>query len=101
MASCIRQKEAIPSTFDGIASCARYYSKLGKITKFAEGGIILGLVGRGPAHDEMVEHFNFQELPGPDQVTRHLDVRLAGRWVAGYAANGISGVIPQSVLCRM
>jgi len=74
---------------------------VGKITKFAEGGIILGPVGRGPAHDEMVEHFNFHEFAGPSQVARDFDVGLAGRWVAAYAANGISGVIPQSVLCRM
>jgi len=29
--------------------------------------------------DHMVEHFHFQELPGPDKVTSHFDVRFTWR----------------------
>jgi hypothetical protein len=35
------------------------------------------------ADDDMVEHFDFQELPGPDEVARHSEVRFRGRWLSG------------------
>ena len=36
----------------------------------------------GVSHDEMVNDFNFQKLPGADQITGDLDVRLAWSGVA-------------------
>ena len=35
-----------------------------------------------PATDDVVEHFNFQELPGADEVAGNPDVRLRGGWLA-------------------
>ena len=32
-----------------------------------------------PADDDVVQDLNLQELAGPDQIPRHLDVRLARR----------------------
>lgn len=34
-------------------------------------------VGRISDHN-VIEHFDLQELPGPDEVTGHFDVRLTG-----------------------
>jgi hypothetical protein len=54
----------------------------------------------GVAHYDMVKHFDFEKLPGAYQVARNLYVGFGRRRLAAYAANGISGVIPQPVLCR-
>jgi hypothetical protein len=54
-----------------------------------------------PADDDMVNHFNFKELTGANQIAGDCDVCLAGTCFAAYAAYGISGVIPHPVLCRM
>jgi len=49
----------------------------------------------------MVEQFQFQKLTSTDEVASHFDVGFAGRAFPRYAANGITGVIPHPVLCRM
>ncbi len=53
------------------------------------------------ADDDMVNQFNLQQLTCADDVTSHLDVSFRRRAFSRYAAYGISGVIPHSVLCRM
>jgi len=49
----------------------------------------------------MVKYFDFQQLPGADEVACDFDVRFGRGRVAAYAGSGISGVIPDPVLCRM
>ena len=68
---------------------------LRKIAKLAETTVV------GRPHDDVVEDLDFEELPGPDQIARDLDVRLGWGGIAAYAACGITGVMPHPVLCRM
>ena len=53
------------------------------------------------AHDDMVKNFDFDKLASADEVAGHFNVGFRWLWLACYAANGISGVIPHAVLCRM
>src|ERR1017187_171738 len=53
-----------------------------KISQLAQRRIILRPLRRRAADDDVVHHFDFQKLPGADQIPRHLDVRLARRRVA-------------------
>ena len=54
-----------------------------------------------PADDDMVNHFDFKELTSANQIASNGDVGLAGTRFTAYAANGISGVIPHPILCRI
>jgi len=54
------------------------------IAQFAERDEVLGTVRFGEADDDVVQHLDFEELAGADQVARDLDVRLRrGRVAAG------------------
>jgi len=55
----------------------------------------------GISHYYVIKHFDLYQLARPNQIACHFDVSLRWRRVARYAANGISGVIPHPVLCRM
>jgi len=43
---------------------------------------ILRALRRRLPHHEMIEHLDLDELPRPNQIPRHLNVSLAGRWIA-------------------
>jgi hypothetical protein len=51
--------------------------------------------------NHMVEHFDFEKLPRAHKVAGDFDVRVRRLRLTTYAANGITGVIPHPVLCRM
>jgi hypothetical protein len=53
------------------------------------------------SNDDVVENFDFEKLTGSNEITGDFDVRFRWSGFAAYAADGISGVIPHPVLCRM
>jgi hypothetical protein len=53
------------------------------------------------AEHDVVEHFDFEKLTGSNEVTGDFYVGFRWSWIEAYAADGISGVIPHTVLCRM
>ena len=54
--------------FSGIAPGARHYPALQKISQLSQRTMVR------IANDDMIEHFDFKELPYPDKVTGHFDV---------------------------
>ena len=55
---------------------ARHYPALQKIIKLAQRTV------PRLSNDDMIEHFDFEKLPGADQVARDFDVSFARRGVA-------------------
>jgi hypothetical protein len=49
----------------------------------------------------MVNHINFKQLTASNEIACDFNVRFGWSGFTAYAANGISGVIPHPVLCRM
>ncbi len=50
-----------------------------EVSKLPQGSPVLGACRRGDAHDEVIEHLDFQELPTPDEIPGNPNVRFAGR----------------------
>ena len=55
----------------------------------------------GISHDDVVENVDFEKLACSDEVTGDFDIGLGWCRFSAYAACGISGVIPDAVLCRI
>jgi len=73
------KKWVILSAFEGISPLTRHYSKLGTISQLPQRRAIR------ISHYDVVNYFNLEQLSGPDEIPRHLDVgfRWCGitRWV--------------------
>ena len=55
---------------------------IGKTTRLPQTEIILRSLLGSPAENDVVDHFNLQQLPGADQIAGHTNVGLARRRVA-------------------
>ena len=86
------------SAWRGSLACFRVRlitSLLVKVAQFAKATEIWS------PHDDVVEYFDLQKLPGADQVACNLDVCFARLGFSAYADSGITKVMPHPVLCRM
>ncbi len=72
-----------------------------KYPKLLERTVVTSPLGSRLADDDVVEDFDPQKLSGPDEVAGGAEIRRGRTGVSRYAANGITFVMPHSVLCRM
>ena len=64
------KKWAIPAYFEESPSVARHCLEPGKKAKLPERALAR------VSNDHVIEDFNLEDLPRPNQVSGHLDVRL-------------------------
>lgn len=95
--SCEEEGQGDSSVFWRITpvNYSRHYPELEEIAKTAKTGVVW------VSNDDVIENFDFEELARSNEVTGDFDVGLGWSRLTTYAANGISGVIPHLVLCRV
>src|ERR1051325_5725804 len=53
-----------------------------KVAEFAPRRVVPGALLRRAAKNDVIEHVDFQQLPGSNQIASHFDIRFTRRWIA-------------------